>query len=310
MHSHINIWVQRAVSSWNVRGVPKLLYTTRHLLLGRDIAQFELEDGIRLFLDPEDYFQCMMFYGRYSPEILEALEYFVRPGDAVADIGAHIGFFSAHLGRLVSPGGCVYSFEPDPRAFERLKLSVEANQMGCVKPLPVALSANEGEIEFFLSPQLGWSTAVRNTHLTDLRAIKVKTAPLDHLVTRGQVSPNLRLVKMDVEGLEVEVLKGMRRTLETVRPILIAEVNGRLLAAQGESCSSLLKLIESFGYQVYALEKKSKWFWHKRDQLAYKLTEEKDRLPSIITPLPKGGALFEGDVICVPTEQSQRVKEH
>jgi len=88
----IERWIHKAAASWNVRGIPRLLYSTRHVLLGREPRFFSLEGGIRLLLDPEDYFQCMMFYGRYSPEILQVLEHFMTPGDKVLDVGAHLGY--------------------------------------------------------------------------------------------------------------------------------------------------------------------------------------------------------------------------
>lgn len=296
--SVVGTLAQKTVSSWNVRGIPRLIYSTRHLFWGKVPKLFKLSNGIRLFLDIEDYFQCMMLYGHYSPEILEVLEHFVKAGDHVVDIGAHVGYFSTYLGQRVTAQGAVYSFEPDPRAYERLSMSVQANQMDWVKTFPVALSAKSGQIEFYLSPQLGWSTAVKNSHLTDLQATIVKTIPFDTLVDEGSISSDIRLVKIDVEGLEVEVLSGMRRTIEKAHPILIAEVNGNLLASQGESCSSLLRLIRSLGYEVYSLTKKSSWFWHKKK--SDQTSEYHKYIHDTFNLVPADEDGFEGDIICLP----------
>ena len=61
--------IRRVTRSLDFRGVPRLLYATREWVLGKELGVFELEDGIRMVLDPGDYFQCMMYYSRFCPEI-------------------------------------------------------------------------------------------------------------------------------------------------------------------------------------------------------------------------------------------------
>jgi FkbM family methyltransferase len=261
--------------------------------LGREPGFFEVERGIRLFLDPDDYFQCMMFYGRYAPEILELLGHYCGPGDVAVDAGAHIGYLSIHLAHIVTPTGHVYSFEPDPRAYATMVRSAEENRMPQVDPFPVALSARRGNMEFYLSPQLGWSTAAGQSHLSDLRAITVETIPLDDLVESGKVLQPIRLVKLDVEGFEGEVLRGMRRILTRSRPILLVEVNAPMLRAHGDSSTSLLNLVRSFQYDVFAIEKRNKWFWHKG-------------VPVGTRRLREGESLIGGDVVCIPSAHATR----
>ncbi|MBI1748421.1 MAG: FkbM family methyltransferase [Acidobacteria bacterium] len=288
--SKIAKMLQRGTASWNARGVPRLLYATRRPVMGEARRFFDLDHDIRLVLEPDDYFQCMMFYGRYSPEILETLEHFVTPGDVVLDVGAHIGYFTLHLGRLVTPSGRVYSFEPDPRARVSLTQAVEANRMTCVKTFPVALSGREGELEFNLSPQLGWSTAVKNSHLPDLIPIIVPTVPLDLLVVRGEVSPNIHLVKIDVEGFEMEVLSGMRKLLRDSRPMLVMEVNEQMLRAQGDSPAALIAQVKSFDYDVYAIARRSVWWWWRKPTA----------IPGLSLAHPTCNS---GDVVCIPKEK-------
>jgi len=202
-------------------------------------------------LDPNDYFQCMMFYGRYGVDVLRLFEKHVRPGDTVLDIGAHIGFFALHLGNAVGRCGHVYAFEPDPRPVEYLKASLAASEMDWVQIRPIAISAKEGAVPFFLSPVFGWSTGVKNTHLTGLRKIIVPTVPLDLMVERGDIPDKIRLIKIDVEGFEMEALRGMRKTLETVQPILIVEINSGMLAYQESSSVELFLFITSLGYRIF-----------------------------------------------------------
>ena len=237
------------ISPLKFRGIPRLLFATRHWFLGAAPRLFDM-GGFQMMLDPNDYFQCMMFYGRYGLDILRMIEKYVRPGDTVLDIGAHVGFFALHLGNVVGRNGHVYAFEPDLRPVEYLKASLAASEMNWVQIRPVAISAKEGSVPFFLSPVFGWSTGVKNTHLTGLRKIIVPTIPLDLMVERGEIPDRIRLIKIDVEGFEMEVLRGMRMTLETDQPILIVEVNPRMLAYQESSPTELFQFLTSLGYRI------------------------------------------------------------
>jgi len=240
----------KAISSpLKFRGIPRLLFATRHWFLGEAPRLFDMR-GFQMMLDPNDYFQCMMFYGRYGRDILRIIEKHVSPGDTVIDIGAHIGFFSLHLGNVVGRSGHVYAFEPDLRPVEYLKASLAASEMNWVQIRPIAVSAKEGTVAFFLSPVFGWSTGVKNTHLTGLRKIIVPTIPLDLMVQRGEIPDKIRLIKIDVEGFEMEVLRGMRMTLENDQPILIVEVNPRMLAYQKSSPTELFLFLMSLGYRI------------------------------------------------------------
>lgn len=280
-------WVRRVTRSWDFRGVPRLLYATREWALGKEPGTFELENSIRMVLDPDDYFQCMMYYGRFCPEILQVLQMLVRPGDTVLDIGAQVGYFSLHVARLVSSTGRVYCFEPDPRSFAILDRAIRLSRIDWIKSFQTALSPREGTMEFYLSPTLGWSTGVKNSHLEDLQQVSVRTVPLDLLVSRGEIPSRIRLAKIDVEGFEMEVLRGMRNVLATSRPLLILEINLQMLYAQGTSPSEIVRFLESFEYRVSRIDKDLRW-WRSRPRM---------RLYPADTSLR-----VDCDVVCAPSE--------
>jgi FkbM family methyltransferase len=248
-----------ATQRWAIRGIPRLLHGTSGWLLGDVPRVFDIGNGLKLKLDPRDYFQCMMFYGRWGLELLELFERYVRPGDTVLDVGAQIGFYSVHLGRMVTESGYVYSFEPDPRPLEYLRTSLSVSRMDWVRAEPFALSAREGQIDFNVSPVFGWSTAVCNTHLTGLQRVSVPTVPLDTLVANGTILGKIRLAKIDVEGFELEVLCGMRRVLRKARPILIMEVNRPMLKFQGTTPLELFEFLTSFRYTIYKIQVNKRW---------------------------------------------------
>ena len=280
-------WVRRITRSWDFRGVPRLLYATRAWALGKEPGAFELENSIRMVLDPDDYFQCMMYYGRFCPEILQVLQKFVRLGDTVLDIGAQLGYFSLQVARLVSSTGRVYCFEPDPRSFARLDDAIRLSRVDWIKSFQTALSAREGTMDFYLSPTLGWSTGVKNSHLEDLQQVSVRTAPLDLMVSRGEIPSRIRLAKIDVEGFEMEVLRGMRNVLAESRPILVLEINVQMLHAQGTSPSEIVRFLESFEYRASRIDKDLRW-WRSRPRMR-------------LCPAD-AGLLMDCDLVCTPSE--------
>lgn len=243
----------RRLQPVRVRGLPRLFYKTAPYVFGRGRRVAEAVSGLRLAVDTSEYASCMMLYGRYAPEIVALLTRFVRPGDSVLDIGAQLGFITAHLARLTGPAGAVHSFEPDPTALARLRETLRENRLEWVKVFPVAAADKEGSLTLYLSPTLGWSTAVAGSHLQGLEPREVKAIPIDELAARGEIRRPVKLVKIDVEGFEVAVLDGMRSLISEDRPRLIVEVNPPLLRPLGQTPRDLLSRIEEHGYRIFVV---------------------------------------------------------
>ncbi len=249
--------------------------------------------GVQLALDTRDYFSCMMFYGRFSPELITLMSSVIRPGDSVIDIGAQLGYVTAHLAELVGSTGSVHSFEPDPNALAQLRSTVSANRHSWVKIFPVAVGDIEGEIDFNVSPTLGWSTAVKGTHHESVVTIRVKATTIDKLAADGQIRRPISFVKIDVEGFECLVLDGMQETVKSDRPILLAEVNPLLLQPLGQSTGDLLKRLARYDYRLFRV-----------DEADGLLRGGSVRL----TPVMERAELSFCDVVAVPAERRVALK--
>ncbi len=247
---NIASWVREGTQRWNIRGIPRVLYATRKLMLGNSPRLFRLSKNTQVYLDPNDYVQCMMFYGRYSREILEVFKRFAGQGDTVIDVGAHVGYFTLFLAELVGSYGHVYSFEPDPRARSFLTKSVRGNGMDWIDVSPLALATGRGPVKFFLAKGLGSSSAIKGVQQVDAEEITIQTVSLDELVDQGQVLGNIRMVKIDIEGYELDAIRGMTKVLKKHRPVMVVEVNEEMLSARGESSASLLALLTSLNYRI------------------------------------------------------------
>jgi len=132
----------------------------------------------------------------------------LRPGNCFIDVGANNGYYSLLASSLVGREGRVISFEPNPSSFRRLLNNLEHNKVTNVLPFNVAVSDIEGVVPLYLNvSEDGQDSMIRPSKAS----IPVRTVRLDDAVS-GRLPD---LVKMDVEGAEVMVLRGMANILES-----------------------------------------------------------------------------------------------
>jgi FkbM family methyltransferase len=158
----------------------------------------------------------LLKYGCYPHQIAEdrlALG-FLRSGDCVWDIGANIGYTALLYARAVGPSGCVVAVEPSRRAFPLLVRSV-AEVAHIVHPFQAAISDFSGEIDFADAEMLDTSGVVENK----LGGYRVPCDTLDSLLERPpRRAPDF--IKIDVEGHELQALRGATRVIGEHRPIV------------------------------------------------------------------------------------------
>lgn len=158
----------------------------------------------------------------------------LKPGDIVVDVGAFIG---GTVVRWLDKGCIVHAFEPYPDSFECLKYNTQGRQCFCYN---VALGAGDKVTLNDLS--VGGNLGGRPVTISPDGDI---TRRLD-----DYFFPSLKLLKIDVEGMEFCVLEGARKTIETHRPIILIEANDISLGHHGKTKADLKSLLESFGYDV------------------------------------------------------------
>lgn len=175
----------------------------------------------------------------------------LRPGDAFVDVGANIGYFTLLASVLVGRNGEVIAVEPNPGARARLERNVSLNRLTNVRVVEAALSDRAGELTLHLGPADNSGLSSFRVPRDSARSIAVAVRTLDSLVTLD-ARPRA-IVKIDVEGAELQVLRGMRETLRRARPDLIVEISPQFLTELGSSVSELLDLLGAAGYTGYEI---------------------------------------------------------
>lgn len=188
--------------------------------------------------------------GTNEQPVQEELAKQLKPGDIFYDIGANVGFFSVISARLVGPTGQVYAFEPVPENVRLLAHNVALNQFTQVSVLPKAVSSSCGRGELLLSTHPGGSALVAGDVPVDLKgSMMVELVSIDDLVFEQNFKPP-SVIKIDVEGAEAAVLKGLERTMKKYRPTILYEIDDQHLDGFERKQRDLESILVENGYQI------------------------------------------------------------
>jgi FkbM family methyltransferase len=218
-------------------GKKQLLRLTRDLILPRaELVTFVTRHGFRMTVNlrnPEH--QRMYFYGEHDERYeVNNLRRILRPGDVCWDIGANIGFCTCLFASLVGPSGRVMAFEPAPTSRELLQENLDLNRFDNVTLVPKALGAlRERQPLYFtdLAAAEGTASLLSSESRLHHRVVEVDT--IDDLSAE---LPRPDLIKIDVEGYQLEVLRGARHFFSAHGPMVMAELKdldrNKMLEAQ------------------------------------------------------------------------------
>lgn len=192
--------------------------------------------------------------GNYEPRQTHVFQQHVRAGDMVLDIGAHVGYYTVLAAVLAGPSGKVIAFEPRPINLRFLRRHIEVNKLSNVTVIEACVSRASGEARF--DTRTGTGTG----HLSDAGNLAVKTVSLDELFQQGQLGKP-RLIKMDVEGAEQDVLAGGEEMIHNARPVMIISTHGpenftgvsRFLDEHGYRCEIIPGKEDAPGKEIVAL---------------------------------------------------------
>lgn len=229
-----------------------MLYLTPRLIAPRlpaFVAHYE--DRVFHLLADQGPYSEIFTLGEFEPPQSAAVRALLRPGDHVVDVGANLGWFTMLMAAQVKPDGKVWAIEPMPPTLAALEENVGLNPTLNVTVLPLALGAEEGELDLHLFEGLPHGHASASTlGRSDYESYRVPVRTLDALLD-GERAPSF--VKVDVEGSELDVLKGAERLLGGERPPMwMLEVNYETSAALGYRP---VEMLEPFhrrdGYEVH-----------------------------------------------------------
>jgi FkbM family methyltransferase len=251
----------RALYRWLgvVPGVGRLsrVLTRRIVPYGTRVwVHASLGEGIQswLYLDPR--YELPYLRGYYEPHNVRCLQETLKRGAVFYDVGAHIGVVSLLAAELVGRDGRVFAFEPDPDNFVRLERTIERNGVAQVSLVPSAVWSANGVVTFQRAPAMSsgnrGAVATAGTDWDGAR-IEVSAVCLDDFALDH---PAPDVVKIDVEGGEIDVLQGAQRLLRTVRPVILCEIHGPA------ELSGFHEMLGALGYMIDRLSASTEFPLH------------------------------------------------
>lgn len=210
---------------------------------------------VRIYLG-NDLSRQLFIAGCIDPNEFVLLDKVLQTGMTFLDVGANEGLYSLFASARVGPSGSVWAFEPSQREIARIDCNLELNRLNNVHRLPIALSSSDGDGTLLVA---GYEHEGHNTlgaFIYDTVLQHEETVPLrrlDRVVEESKVS-RVDFIKIDVEGAELKVLTGARKTLQQFRPFVLFEANNRSLQQQGADVRELIHFLTSESFQIYLFD--------------------------------------------------------
>ncbi|ARF56599.1 FkbM family methyltransferase [Streptomyces gilvosporeus] len=212
--------------------------------------------GSAMAVDTRDLIQRYIYlFGLWEPHMTHWLERRLRPGDTFVDVGANIGYYSLLAARLVGEEGGVVAVEATPAFHRRVLLHAGMNGCDTIRAVNAAVSDEPGKLTFILasSSNMGAASIVPYDGPAEA-TFEVEAYPLPDLLTSEEIA-SARVIKVDVEGAEGGVVRGMEPMLGALRPDaeITIEVTPERMTALGDSADELLEIMRDHGFHVYRL---------------------------------------------------------
>ncbi len=242
--------------NWNLPGKERLT----SLIKPSDDIKITLKDGITwlrnenlaIFTTADNYVEYFVLStGSYEDEIYKIINISLKPGFFALDIGANIGIQSIRMSQCVGQAGKVFSFEPLNYLREKFKKNIGLNKCENITLFPLALSDKEETISVNINEH-NW-----NQGTFSLKQANSGSTPQEISIKVGDEVeeiknlPRLDLIKIDVEGFEYPVLRGLKETLQKHKPRIIFEYDRHYWLGNGIKIADCFAFLKNLNYTIY-----------------------------------------------------------
>lgn len=211
------------------------------------VRKFEYKD-IKLELDIHDYVSHYLYFG-FKDASHEKLMSLIRSGDTVLDIGTNFGTTILQFAKYTGEKGSCYGFEPDPVNFKICQANLQLNPFKNIYVDNIGLGNSEGSFKLIVDSESNRGCNKINIDATGKESHTVTVKVLDNWVKEHAVN-KIDFIKIDVEGFEMNVLKGAEKVLQEHHPLLFIELDDHNLKLQNSSASELIYFLEQNGYSI------------------------------------------------------------
>jgi FkbM family methyltransferase len=215
---------------------------------------YEFQPGLWMKVNARDLIQqTVLLEGVWDPSLTGFIESSLGPGDVFIDVGAHVGYFTLLASRQVGPAGAVLSIEPNPLALSQLEQNVARSHLPNVLVEHTACGDSTDRVRLHLHTESNSSMAsLSSANATGGLAVEVPCTTLDQLIRRRGLT-RVDLVKIDVEGAELAVLRGMSTIMRELRPVIVLELEPHLLQGFATTRDAIVRFLADSDYSLSPL---------------------------------------------------------
>lgn len=198
--------------------------------------------GGKIFLNlNESKNMILRAYNKYETDKVNLFKKLIKPGATIIDIGSNKGYFTFIAAKLLKNNGKVFSFEPDPTNCHWIRKSISENKYSNIILIPVGIYNTNSKTTFYKGDKSGHHSLKKDRGLGN---ITINTKTIDSLLEEENIQ-RVDIIKIDVEGSEVEVLEGGKNTLNNHAPIIILDIHDYI------NKSKLFEILNSNEYYIY-----------------------------------------------------------
>ena len=245
------------------RGLTKYSFIrkVKHYSLSNLQTDYAEVFGNKLFLSKKGLALSISHYGTYEELESKIMEEKIEMGNIVVDVGANIGLHTLNMARIVGNTGQVFAFEPDPSNFEILKKNVKINNYKNIILEQKAVGDKHGRTTLYQSDHPGKHRIFPQTEQAKSQ-VQVELTNLDNYFDSDMID-KINFIKIDVEGLEFSVLKGMKNILKNSKKIkILFEFMPENTMEVGFTPIELLNYLTSNNFKLYCMDDKTKKLLH------------------------------------------------
>lgn len=217
---------------------------------------YEFLPGLWMCLEIRDLIQeTILLEGVWDPLLTEFVNNNLNTEEVFIDVGANAGYFTLLAARRVQGAGIVLSIEPNPIVAKQLRANVErSNLANVIIEEKVCSDSLQTTIQtlYLHDDSNSGRASLSKSNTAGIENVQVASSTVDQLVQEHGLR-HVTLVKIDVEGAELMVLRGMTDTMRHFRPTIVIELEPHLLRGFSATAEDVVSLLSTFGYKVSSL---------------------------------------------------------
>ena len=287
-----------SIRDWNIKGSGKLSYFIAKFILPKPLGKTVIDTiyNFQLNVDPivdNGVERALYYYGTYEKGTLDIIGKILKKGDVFVDVGANIGLMSIYAALIVGREGNVFAFEPNPNTKDLLIENMSLNKIKNIKVEGLALSSETKKSKIYdrWDVNRGGASLIKPSNPT--QSYDIQETTFSEYFNSNQ---DIKLIKIDVEGFELEVLKGAKAFILNTKtpPILIVEFSSMRVNTFGKNTEPLYDFLKDLShYRIFQsvrgkerisklIEIKDKKNLPKHDNIYCFTNEHLNELPNVL----------------------------